>query len=450
MRVGLALGLLLLFVFSMGSFASDASAAETKVYTLEEAVEAAFRSNWALKAEREKIEQAIYNRNQARADLLPKLSMLYGYRWTDSPVREFVGLGPREVTTRNRFTLAGQIRQPLFTGFALTSAYELARLGMDLSRTELELAKLNLALRIKEAYFDILIADKAAEVAEQDLKARQASANVARSLYQVGMIPLNELLQAEVTAANSEQAVVRLLNDAKLARSAFNTILARPVAESVDVEDILDYVPLEGTLEGFVQRAQRRRPEIRAIAINILQADQEIRLARSEYFPEIDVVGEYSRQGDTIWPQGSPFDDRNVFEARAEFRWTFWEWGKTVNAEKQQKSVKQQLLKVKEDIELNISLDVQRAFLEVQTAEENIPTTQKAVEQGEEGLRVSEERYKAQVTIIDEVLLALTRLTEARLFYYRALYGHHLAKARLLRAMGEYEAGFITGSKDEQ
>jgi outer membrane protein TolC len=450
MRVGLALGLLLPFVFSMGSFASDDSAAEKKVYTLEEAVEAAFKSNWALKAEREKIDQAIYARNQARADLLPKLSMFYGYRYTDSASREFVGLGAREVTSRDLYTLAGEIRQPLFTGFALTSAYELARLGMDLSQTELELAKLTMALRIKEAYFDILIADKAAEVAEKDLEARQASANVARSLYQVGMIPLNELLQAEVTAANSEQAVVRLLNDAKLARSAFNTILARPVAEPLDVEDILDYIPISGTLEEFIHTAQRKRPEIRAIAINILQADKQIRLARSEYFPEIDVVGEYTRQGDTPWPQGDPFSDRNVFEARAEFRWTFWEWGKTVNAEKQQNSVKNQLLKTKEDIELNISLDVQRAFLDVQTAEENIPTTQKAVEQGEEGLRVSEERYKAQVTIIDEVLLALTRLTEARLFYYRALYGHHLAKARLLRAMGEYDSGFLRRSNDER
>jgi outer membrane protein TolC len=426
MRVGLALGLLLPFVFSMGSFASDDSAAEKKVYTLEEAVEAAFKSNWALKAEREKIDQAIYARNQARADLLPKLSMFYGYRYTDSASREFVGLGARQVTSRDLYTLAGEIRQPLFTGFALTSAYELA------------------------AYFDILIADKAAEVAEKDLEARQASANVARSLYQVGMIPLNELLQAEVTAANSEQAVVRLLNDAKLARSAFNTILARPVAEPLDVEDILDYIPISGTLEEFIHTAQRKRPEIRAIAINILQADKQIRLARSEYFPEIDVVGEYTRQGDTPWPQGDPFSDRNVFEARAEFRWTFWEWGKTVNAEKQQNSVKNQLLKTKEDIELNISLDVQRAFLDVQTAEENIPTTQKAVEQGEEGLRVSEERYKAQVTIIDEVLLALTRLTEARLFYYRALYGHHLAKARLLRAMGEYDSGFLRRSNDER
>ncbi len=438
MRFGLAFGILLPLVFSICSFASDAPTAEKRVYTLDEAVAAAFKSNWALKAEREKIGQAIYARNQARADFLPKLSVLYNYRKTDSPNRNTLGLGNIQVTTRDLYTLVGEIRQPLFTGFALTSAYELARLGVDLSQTELELAKLNLALRIKEAYFDILIADKAAEVAEKDLEARQASADVARSLYQVGMIPLNELLQAEVTVANSEQAVVRLRNEAKLARSAFNTILARPVAEPVEVEDIIEYTPVDGTLDEFIETAQRKRPEIRAVAINILQADEEVRLAQSDYFPEIDLVGGYTRQGDDPWPNGTAFTDSNALEARAELRWTFWEWGKTLYSTKEKESVKNQLLKSKEEIEVNISLDVQRALLDVETAEKNIPTTQKAVEQGEEGLRVSQERYKAQVTIIDEVLLAQTRLTEARLFYYRALYGHHLAKARLLRAMGDY------------
>ncbi len=438
MRVGLVLGILLPFFISMAGFASDAPTPEKKVYTLDGAVEAAFKSNWALKAEREKIDQAIYGRNQARADFLPKLSVFYNYRRTDSASQDYLGRGDVQVTTRDLFALVGEIRQPVFTGFALTSAYELARLGVDLSQTEFELAMLNLALRIKEAYFDILIADKAAEVAKKDLEARQASANVARSLYQVGMIPLNELLQAEVTVANSEQALVRLLNEAKLARSAFNTILARPVTEPVEVEDILDYVPLEGTLEEFIQTAQRKRPEIRAVAINILQADQEIKQAESAYFPEIDLVGQYVRQGDQPWPNGSPYSDQDALEARAEMKWTFWEWGKTFYSAKEKESVKKQFLKTKEELDVNISLDVQRAFLDVQTAETNIPTTQKAVEQGEEGLRVSQERYKAQVTIIDEVLLAQTRLTEARLFYYRALYGHHLAKARLLRAMGEY------------
>ncbi len=77
-------------------------------------------------------------------------------------------------------------------------------------------------------------------------------------------------------------------------------------------------------------------------------------------------------------------------------------------------------------------------LLALDTAEKNIPTTRTAVKQGEENLRVEEERYKAQVTTITEVLLATTRLTDARRNYFGALYQHNIAKARLLRALGEY------------
>ena len=67
-----------------------------------------------------------------------------------------------------------------------------------------------------------------------------------------------------------------------------------------------------------------------------------------------------------------------------------------------------------------------------------IPAAKKAVEQGEENLRVSNERYNAQVTTSTEVLDAQTLLTQARVNYFSALYDHHLAKAALLRAVGEY------------
>ena len=118
--------------------------------------------------------------------------------------------------------------------------------------------------------------------------------------------------------------------------------------------------------------------------------------------------------------------------------WTFWEWGKSHYSKRAKESLRKELIETKLALEDNISLEVKTALLDLETAEKNIPTTRKAVEQGEENLRVSEERYKAQVTTITEVLDAQTRLTQARVNYFRALYDYHLAKARLFKAMGEY------------
>jgi outer membrane protein TolC len=408
-----------------------------KVYTLPDAVDEALANNPDYRAKLEDIEQAVQGKNQARTDFFPKLGTEYNYTRFRNDTRNF-GAAAVPVSQDN-FAWRTFVRQPLFTGFALLSQYELAKLGLDQSEAEVELAKLELALRVKVAYFDILIADTAVEVAEKDVAARKSNADVVRNFYKVGMKPINELLQAEVEWANAQQALVRTQNNARLARSVFNQILNRPVNAPVEVK-VPDppWEPVTGELDQYIEKALANRPEMRLININLGQADQQIRLEKSKYYPEVNFVGEYDKQGDTPDVSGSPFHQARFPTATVLLTWTFWEWGKTRYAVKEQESFKRQLMDTKVAIENDISLEVREALLELDTAEKNIPTTRTAVKQGEENLRVEEERYKAQVTTITEVLLATTRLTQARVNYFGALYQHNIAKARLLRALGEY------------
>jgi outer membrane protein TolC len=411
-----------------------------KVYTLEKGIAEALANNWSLKARKEKIEQAIDVRNQARAEFLPKLGITYGYT-RQSEARILRSSLPGEdiaISSQNNYAWRGTVRQPIFTGFGLLSSYELAKLGIDQSETEVELEKLDLVLRVKEAYFNILIADKAVEVAGKEVESLESNAKVARSFYKVGLIPVNEVLQAEVDLANAQQDLVRVRYDSRVTRSAFNTVLSRPIIEPVEVEDILDYRPEEVEFEEYMQRALKNRPEIKVIDIGLLQSDQQIRLAKSKYYPELALVYEYIKEGDSPNVDGSPFHDAGRWEAFATLSWTFWEWGKTYYSAREQESAKKELMQTRKALEDNIRLEVRRAVSDLEVAEENIPTTKKAVEQAEESLRVSEERYKAQVTTITEVLDAQFRLTRARVNYYRALYDHNLSRARLARALGEY------------
>ena len=169
-----------------------------------------------------------------------------------------------------------------------------------------------------------------------------------------------------------------------------------------------------------------------------MQVKQQIRLAQSKYYPEVILNYNYIKEGDGVDVSGSDFHDANHWEATALASWTFWEWGKTHYAVSEQESVMRELLKLRSSLEDDISLEVENAILDMETAEENLATTKKAVEQGEENLRVNEERYKAQVNTITDVLDAQTLLTQARVNYYTALYTHHLARAGLLRALGTY------------
>jgi len=440
-------------------------AQEKKVYTLEASIAEALAVNWTLKAKKETVNQAIQIKKQAATEFLPKLSVSYGYTYLNKvqtrpasilPVATAVsgvdslggavvggGIGgafipEQTLNSRDNYQLKLSATQPVFTGFALISSYKLAKLGIDQSKMEVELEKLDLTLNVKEAYYNILIADKAVEVAEKDVVSRKSNVEVVRNFYNVGMIPINDLLKAEVELANSQQNLVKALNAARLTRAAFNTVLSRDINAPVEIKDIPGFQPEREDFGAYQEKALKNRPEMKLVNIGILRADQQIRLALSKFYPEIGVTFDYIKEGDEPDVSGSPFHESSRYEIGAALKWTFWEWGKTFFSVREKVSLRKELIQTKKALEDRISLELKDAVLGLKTAEENIPTTKKAVKQGEENLRVNEERYKAQVTTITEVLDAQTLLTRARVDYLKAHYAHRLAKAKLERAAGTY------------
>ncbi|WP_028321964.1 TolC family protein [Desulfatiglans anilini] len=430
----------MLMLASAGMWGSCVAWAQDRdPYTLERSIAEAMENNPDLRATMETKYQAEMAKKQAGTEFLPKASTTYGYtRFNEAPQFRSDLLPGVEINvgTVDNYQWKGTVTQPLFTGFALTSAYELAKLGVDQAELNIARAKLDLILSVKEAYFNVLIADKAVLVAEQAVQSLESNRNVADNFYKVGIIPVNDLLKAEVELANARQKLVGARNSAVLARAAFNNVLGRPVALPVQVQDILAYSPEEGDFVAYVSKALKNRPEMKLLDTNILQVEQQKRIAASDYYPDVVLSYDYIKEGDSPGVSGSPYHDANSWQITAGLTWTFWEWGKTRYAVHEKESLQRELMHTRQSLEEGIGLEVKNAMLEISTAAENIPTTEKALGQAEENLRVNEERYKAEVTTITEVLDAQTLLTEARVNYYRALYNHNLAKARLQRAMG--------------
>ncbi len=419
---------------------SAAASSEVQVYSLGQSIAEALENNWDLKALAEKRSQAVDIRNQARSDLLPSFRTSYAYRRLDevSTYRSFFDDDDIATNSKNNYQWRNSVSQPLFAGFALISAYRLADLGIDQSEMQMALSKLDLAQQVKEAYFNILVVDKTVEVARNEVEFLASNVEVTRSYFDAGMLPINDLLKAEMELANARQNLVEARNQAVLTRSAFNTLLARPVDAPVSVEDILAYHPEAVTMEEAMSLALGKRPEIHLIDIEIQRAAQQIKLARSAYYPEVSFVYDYIREGDKLDVSGSPFHDPERWQATVVGSLTFWEWGKTRYAVRQKESVKEELTKTRNAVADSVRLDVREALLNLSTAEENIPTTEKAVLQGEENLRVNQEGYRAQMNTVTDVLDAQALLTRARVNYFKALYGYNLARARLARAMGTY------------
>ena len=188
--------------------------------------------------------------------------------------------------------------QPLFTGFALITRYEMARYGVDLSKTYQILAMMDVTKQVREAYFNVLLAEKFFGVADEAVRNLESHARDAERFYKEGMIAYNDLLKSKVALANAVQNRDRAKANADMAVSSLNTVLRFDINRATRLEDIHDVPELSFDIVTLLQEAMSNRPELQALRIALKNTDHAVKLAQSAYYPSVFLVGNYERMGD--------------------------------------------------------------------------------------------------------------------------------------------------------
>lgn len=436
-----------------------AEESRTDVFTLSASVAAALEKSLSLDSADRAIDKAEWEKKKAFKSFLPVLSSTYSYTRLEDPpstttmeysafntgapapvLLPLVPTGTRRYTigTEDNYQARVTLSQPLFTGYKLKSAYELAKVGIDVAKVNKEKEMLDIVLKTKESYFSILQAEKAVEVADQAVKQFEAHLDVAQNFFNEGMITKNQVLETEVNMAEAIQAGIKAENLVFLAKARFNNILRRPIDAPVQVEDILAYRPFDHDLPYCLNQAMTLRPEIRAVRLKIDMAREQVRFSRAGYYPTVALAANHTWKGDSYKVNGgrSATEDHASWDVTVGLTWEFWNWMKTRDAVRSSKADQDMAYNGLIQIQDGIRLEVNHYFLSLKEAEKQIFVTEKAIERAEENYRMSEERYKVQIGTSTEVIDAATLLTSARRRYYDALYNYNLAWATLEMVMG--------------
>ena len=408
---------------------------------LKTSLDMALKNNLLIQEKLVQIKAAKEGVKVARSEFLPKLETSYSYtRLKDSPYAIFrempekphIIMGPE-----NNYTWDIQFSQPIFTGFYLSSQYKLNKLGVDIAHLERIEAEQEVIKQVKVAYFQVLLAEKYKEVAEIAVKNLEAHLKDAQALYDAGIIPMNDLLKSKVALANARQDLVRAKNNLQTAISNFNIILRLDVNHPTKIKDILNYQPLKLNLKYLLKIAIKERPELKQIAKQLEQMEAQVKMAKSQYYPQLAMVGKYERIGNHPNVNGNDYQNPDQFYLTLQAKWTFFEWGKTRAQVKKLRWQKDALEKTLNRIKDQVRLQVKTAYLNLKEAEKNIETARISVRQAKENYRITDLQYKNQVTTSTEVLDAQTLLTQAQNNYYGALYRYNTAIAQLERAIGK-------------
>ena len=187
--------------------------------TLEASIDIALKNSIVINIAKEGSKGATAQKREAITGFLPKFSTSYSYtRLNEAPFSRFEGLpapfsalNGMEIPagTKDNYNWAIEARQPLFAGGGILANYQASSIGEDAAHLE-ETAKYQDVVReVKIAYFNILRAQRIQDTARQSVEMLSAHRDVAENYFNVGMIPKNDLLHAEVELANGKQALVR-------------------------------------------------------------------------------------------------------------------------------------------------------------------------------------------------------------------------------------------------
>lgn len=301
---------------------------------MDECIKLAIEKNSGLKSSEAAASAAGEEIGISRSALLPSLSLNSYYSLADRGDRQKIdanalapGLPSQSLSLstgeKDSYNMSLTLRQPIFAGGGLISAYQRAEHHAAAADFEHSRQRTLLVLQVRKAYNEALISADREKAAEKGVKAAEEQLRVVQARFAEGFSDREELLRREADLAVAGTRLIASTNRSRtvlgrlrqLTGSAPDeeiTVVGRPVLHRLDV-----------ALDDLIGGVNDRRDDIKGAAVRVAAADAAIRTARSAYYPQLFVEGTYLRQNETSIARDE------IWSVKLLARWSLFEWGRT-------------------------------------------------------------------------------------------------------------------------
>ncbi len=437
-----------------GSEDSSAASSEeivapgTPTFTLEKAILTALQQNPAIQTQRQEIERTKGIYIQFRGQALPNINANATFQDTQPSLTSTGGGGTIIIPgvgrlasgsgqAERQYQLVIEATQVVFAGGRIVSQIRMADFERDSSYYAFRNAVDEVVSTVKQQFYQIILNRELITVQEQSVNLLKSQLKDQQNRFEAGTVPRFNVLQAEVALSNQIPQLITAQNNYRLAKLALAKTLGinynpnlRDLAP-IEVVGQLNYEPRELPIRQAIEIAKTNRPFLKQQKANVLSNAEQVRVARSGFFPQINGTGGYEFRS-------SPFTD-NIRDTRTGYifgatgTWAIWDWGQTWGQMKQAKAVLQESKIAYDDAGRQVELEVQQTYSNMQQARETYESQEKNVEQAEEALRLAGARLDAGAGTQLEVLDARVQLTTAQSTRLQALYSYIAAVAEFDR-----------------
>jgi outer membrane protein len=436
----LFIGLMLLLLIAVATtvFAGE-------LLTLDQAVETALKNNPGLKAADAQVESAQAGVLKSRSGFLPKVTLSETWSKTDNPMMVLGTKLNQEIVTpmdfapdainhpdpMSNYNTRLSVIQPVFNGGKEYLGMQQARLASEAAQMDRNRTRQETVFNVVKAYYGLLLAKEYHKVARQSLETSAENVKLAEARFKAGAVLQSDLLRARVQLAEVTEMATRANNSVKLAAANLNYAMGAPQDAPYEVDGSLATREAVEGLDGMLQEALSLRPDLVSLDRNRKNAEANVKQARTDYIPTLNLMGQTDWNSDRI--AGA---DAKSWAVMAVLSWNIFDGMVTTSRVREASAAATRVRAQEEQMRAGVQLQVRQAFYNLEASRERIMATSSSVQEAEEGLRIVQKRYEVGMTTFVDVLGAENSVIRSRTNALQALYDNNIAFAELKLAAG--------------
>ena len=427
------------------------SAGPVQAMGLAEAYDRALSSDPGVAAAERDLASAREVLQQAKGARLP--SVTADARYVQSRYeRNVVERDPRTLETstsleeqsQNSYSWGVSVSQPLFDAEV---GQRVDRADKNVAVAEMRLAKQKheVALRVAEAYFQVLLAKRNLELAQVEREAYRARWKQMREWLNRGLAKRADMLEAKVRYDRGVSAVITAENRLNVARMRLQRFVGGPFdgVEVLDLSGELDGRVSPDRVSQWVEIARQENPDVRLAMMQADVAREDVDIQSSRRLPKLNLVARYSDTNSLDEVIGG--EDKRIY---VELTAPLYQGGQLKAGVRQARETRdsylQQLLGARRSAELLVREKAMSFF----SASRRARSLQGSLESADAFLDAAEESHRLGLKELVEVLDARSQVFEIRRDLAEAEHEQMLSWLELKSAMNRLDEGFLADLED--
>jgi outer membrane protein TolC len=443
---GRALNIILsVSIFAVSAGAQNSASAPRHI-TLSEAVQLALKQNHAVRIASLKVVQNQDAKEIARSAYLPSIrNESRVLRVTDSQFVEIArgSLGTvagtpvpeaSDVISQggHTFVTSGtSLVQPISQLFTrIKPENDAAQADLSASRADAQETQNEVALKVHQIYYQLLISQLRGSAAAAKIRADQALDSERIEQVKYGSALDQQLIESRAQLLQAKHDLLTTELEISDLTMQLDDVMGLPVTTQLTLDTNVPAAQESCHREECVQIARTSHPEVIAARAEVEKASAGVRLAKADYLPDVSAFARYSYQNNV------PFLARNFGTFGAELTYDLFDGGRRRAAvgesDARLAQARENLARVSDDVELRVETALNR----LDRTKEMVDVSEQLLALRTESSRVSAQQLLSGEALRSQVEAGVAQELDARALLLGAQLDYVQAHDELLQAMG--------------